>query len=352
MSDQQLDSLDQQLESYQAVGRRRSPRRPDQANAGTRHDPTAARAAGTDQLLPVPDRGSPAWMRFAAAAGASLAAASNADATIQHVVPAAPIRVNIYGPNYAYIDLDGLAGDDLLIAAGSTDPYPYYGYRLIGFAYGLGGATLIGASYAGPFSSIAVRRFNSGDTIPAEVPALSGSLLQISATNLGTLFTYSGQFGINNTGFAGFVNSVGGSLHAGWIKIRTEPSIGRLFAVSVLEWAYEDVAGRSILAGQTVGNAGIPGDYNNNGIVDAADFTVWRDHLGQTFELENEDPADANPGVVDQDDYAFWKSQFGTSGSGAGASTAAAGVPEPSTVSLGVLALGAAGVAALRRRSR
>ena len=27
----------------------------------------------------------------------------------------------------------------------------------------------------------------------------------------------------------------------------------------------------------------VPGDYNGNGIVDAADYTVWRDHLGQTF---------------------------------------------------------------------
>ena len=26
----------------------------------------------------------------------------------------------------------------------------------------------------------------------------------------------------------------------------------------------------------------IVGDYNHNGIVDAADYTVWRDTLGQT----------------------------------------------------------------------
>ena len=36
--------------------------------------------------------------------------------------------------------------------------------------------------------------------------------------------------------------------------------------------------------------AGVPGDYNGNGIVDAADYTVWRDHFGQTFALPNEDP--------------------------------------------------------------
>src|SRR5262249_40370997 len=29
--------------------------------------------------------------------------------------------------------------------------------------------------------------------------------------------------------------------------------------------------------------AGVLGDYNGNGVVDAADYTVWRDHLGQVF---------------------------------------------------------------------
>ena len=61
------------------------------------------------------------------------------------------------------------------------------------------------------------------------------------------------------------------------------------------------------------------GDYNDNGIVDAADYTLWRDHLGQTFTLMNENPAAATPGVVDAEDYAFWKSHFGQSlGSGSG----------------------------------
>ena len=30
------------------------------------------------------------------------------------------------------------------------------------------------------------------------------------------------------------------------------------------------------------GSAGVDGDYNGNGVVDAADYTVWRDSLGQT----------------------------------------------------------------------
>ena len=29
----------------------------------------------------------------------------------------------------------------------------------------------------------------------------------------------------------------------------------------------------------------VPGDYNDNGIVDAADYTIWRDTLGSTTDL-------------------------------------------------------------------
>jgi hypothetical protein len=72
--------------------------------------------------------------------------------------------------------------------------------------------------------------------------------------------------------------------------------------------------------------AGVPGDYNSNGIVDAADYTVWRDHLGQTFALPNR--SSANTGPISTADYDVWKSNFGNH-SGSGAS---AGVPEPSTL--------------------
>jgi hypothetical protein len=330
MQNEMLTSLERQLESYHSSAERRGHQAED---------------AG----------GGPAWLRFAAAAGASLAAASDADAAIQHFVPPSPIRVTVYDTVATAIDLDGVGDYDLQLGAGLLYPDPYNGYRIIGTARGIYGAAVVGTQVYGPFGTFGVRRFNSGDMIPAATPAISGQMLQVSVTNYSTLFTYNGQFGINGTGYAGFVNSVSGSLHAGWIKIRTESfdlfGNQRLFAVSVLEWAYEDVAGRAIEAGQTVSEEmGIPGDYNNNGVVDAADYTVWRDHLGQSIALDNEG-AGVSEGEVAQDDYTFWKSQFGNSGSGSGAaSSAATSVPEPSTVSLGMLALGAAGIAALRRR--
>jgi hypothetical protein len=71
-------------------------------------------------------------------------------------------------------------------------------------------------------------------------------------------------------------------------------------------------------------NVNVAGDYNGNGIVDAADYTVWRDHLGQTFQLPNE-VADTTPGMVTADDYAAWVARFGSS-TGAGDATPRTGV--------------------------
>ena len=66
----------------------------------------------------------------------------------------------------------------------------------------------------------------------------------------------------------------------------------------------------------------LPGDYNFNGVVDAADYTVWRDTSSSTTDLraDGSGPTPGVPdGVVDALDYAFWKSQFGNVlGPGAG----------------------------------
>ncbi|TWT92309.1 Autotransporter-associated beta strand repeat protein [Botrimarina colliarenosi] len=82
----------------------------------------------------------------------------------------------------------------------------------------------------------------------------------------------------------------------------------------------------------------LAGDYNNDGLVNAADYTVWRDG----GPLQNET---ASPGVVDAADYAAWSDNYGAVGP---SSATALAVPEPTTI---LLAFGAIVFALSGRRN-
>ncbi|TWT89778.1 hypothetical protein Mal64_01570 [Pseudobythopirellula maris] len=79
------------------------------------------------------------------------------------------------------------------------------------------------------------------------------------------------------------------------------------------------------------------GDYNNDGMVNAADFTVWRDHLGEEFTLLNES---VTPGVVTEEDYQVWVANFGSI-SPLFSEASNATVPVPAAAFLLALAVGA-----------
>lgn len=72
---------------------------------------------------------------------------------------------------------------------------------------------------------------------------------------------------------------------------------------------------------------GVSGDYNGDGVVDAADYTVWRDALGQEVTPGASADGDRN-GHIDQEDYEVWRGAYGSR------STDAAAVPEPSHLAL------------------
>jgi lysozyme len=90
----------------------------------------------------------------------------------------------------------------------------------------------------------------------------------------------------------------------------------------------------------------LPGDYNGDSNVDAADYTHWRNTLGQTVSPGS--GADGNlSGTIDAGDYNVWRSKFSTTGSGSGAG-AVAGVPEPATFVLFAGSIVALGVTSRR----
>jgi hypothetical protein len=84
---------------------------------------------------------------------------------------------------------------------------------------------------------------------------------------------------------------------------------------------------------------GVPGDYNNNGVVDAADYVLWRDG----GPLQN-DPTPLNQPA----DYDFWRARFGNRRAGA----EVAAVPEPTTAMpfIVFLVFAAAGIRSVRNR--
>lgn len=94
--------------------------------------------------------------------------------------------------------------------------------------------------------------------------------------------------------------------------------------------------------------AGITGDYNNNGIVDASDYVVWRRYRNTTSTLPN----DPTGGTISTTQYSQWRTHFGQTASGAGSelTTLSSAIPEPSAL---VLVISAAAIfnLPLRRRS-
>ncbi|MGL4512627.1 MAG: hypothetical protein ACRCT8_06005 [Lacipirellulaceae bacterium] len=72
------------------------------------------------------------------------------------------------------------------------------------------------------------------------------------------------------------------------------------------------------------------GDYNSDGFVNAADYTVWRDALGSTVSPGSVPDGSVN-GSVDQADYKVWRSYYDLT-------PLAAAIPEPSAALLAVMA--------------
>ncbi len=91
-----------------------------------------------------------------------------------------------------------------------------------------------------------------------------------------------------------------------------------------------DLAGYTLL---TVGSLDdlpdLPGDFNNDGFVNAADYTVWRDNLGTEVSLPNEA---TTFGQVTSEDYNTWRANFGSVA--VDSSHTGANVPEPASLAL------------------
>jgi hypothetical protein len=89
-----------------------------------------------------------------------------------------------------------------------------------------------------------------------------------------------------------------------------------------------------------VGPPILAGDYDNTGIVDAADYVIWRKNVGQPSQTL---PNDTTGVIVGDAQYNLWRSNFGstTAVPGSGSALAGSAVPEPSPIGLLMLGLAA-----------
>jgi autotransporter-associated beta strand protein len=109
-------------------------------------------------------------------------------------------------------------------------------------------------------------------------------------------------------------------------------AVGNLAA----DFQSDRITGNGLLEVTTLVTPGITGDYNDDGVVDAADYADWRANEGTTNTLPN-DPVG---GTIGQAQYDNWAANFGMPSSGGGSSASA--VPEPSALLLAVVGLLAA----------
>ncbi|HEX4416019.1 MAG TPA: GH25 family lysozyme [Lacipirellulaceae bacterium] len=91
----------------------------------------------------------------------------------------------------------------------------------------------------------------------------------------------------------------------------------------------------------------LAGDFNVDGIIDMADYVLWRASVGQPAGTLVNDTTGA---AVGDDQYNLWRSNFGNQlAGGSGSQVSGAAVPEPSSMGLIILGLT---VMASRRRGR
>ena len=103
-----------------------------------------------------------------------------------------------------------------------------------------------------------------------------------------------------------------------------------------------DVIGYNLVA-----TPGLAGDFNSNGVVDAADYVVWRKNVGTSNALPN----NLIGGTIGMAQYNQWRADFGNIAPGGGSTgaTTNAVVSEPATFML--LLFAAAGCCLHRRRT-
>jgi autotransporter-associated beta strand protein len=211
------------------------------------------------------------------------------------------------------------------------------------------GGTLAGSGYvSGPVVLNSSAHLSPG-TGPASFTAgaltlNTGSILDIDLgpAGMGDLVAVNGQLTLNG----GSINVLNETLTMGFYPLIYYGSlaggVANLSLIGPAGFDYQLVdSGGSI--GLLVLPAGIPGDFNDDGMVDSADYLILKKFNGTDAELPNDGGL---TGTVGEDHYNLWQQNFGRyTGDGGGGQGQ---VPEPAAAILA--ALGLIGCLGARRR--
>ncbi|WP_146591680.1 hypothetical protein [Posidoniimonas polymericola] len=191
-------------------------------------------------------------------------------------------------------------------------------------------------------------RLGEGSTLEIALSGVSradgSGGLQYAAIDAGLLADLAGSLRV--TLADGFLPSVGQS----FLLIGTPTVTGDFSGVELpdlinlgMDWT--TTIGPTGYSVSVVG-AALPGDYNGDGLVDGADYSVWRDSNGSTLNLAADGDGDL---VVDAADYQVWRSHYGR---GSLTSPAAVGTAAPEPSALAVVIAAAALQCFVRRKEQ
>jgi endonuclease I len=149
----------------------------------------------------------------------------------------------------------------------------------------------------------------------------------------------SSAFTTNLAAFAGSLQIPSDSIGHTFSAVLNTTSVGTFSAVYSLLFSDENIAGalNNSLTLTLTGTVRLPGDYNNDGDVDAADYTIWRRTYGDSAAAYSGADGDGN-GMIGDGDLTVWRAHFGDVAPGAGLGATAA-VPEPAAIGLVIVCL-------------
>ena len=197
-----------------------------------------------------------AWPMYAAVTGAALATATSAHAGI---VYSGPQNLAISVPEAGPVNEHGNGTFHILGHLFTFSIYRTLHHISSGSGSKGGRAFIGGSSIVDDNGSRSARRLASGANITAGMPFVgvfgANSLFQHKTGYVGP-FRVTGNIGQwlpQDRAFAGLRITTGGGQHLGWVQIQLGDSNHDGFTdhLTIVDWAYNDVAGASISAGDT-----------------------------------------------------------------------------------------------------